>query len=121
MLKQDRVAVGELVAGFDSSARSAGHGLDQLRQAAEHAGRHIAKHVEAAAALKDDLAYLTDRGNRLADRMDSLVRAGRPAEMAAEAEATRIEPPRMETRAEAGRPLRSQAERDLLKALGVVR
>ena len=118
VLRHDRAAVGELVAGFDNSARNAGQGLDQLRHAAESAGRQIARHVEAAAALKDDLAYLTERGNRLADRMDALVQAGRPAEMAHEPTApVRTDPPASGP----GRPLRSQAERDLLKALGVVR
>lgn len=141
-LRGDRAAVGELVAGFDSSARTAGAGLDRLREAAEMAGREIARHVERAAALKDDLGYLTERGNRLADRMDGLVRAQRPeaaipasaaSRFAQEdglgAEPDRYEPPTPRTApaaprpdaAKAAGPLRSQAERDLLKALGVVR
>ena len=141
ILRNDRAAVGELVAGFDSSARTAGQGLERLRQAAESAGREIARHVERAAALKDDLGYLTERGNRLADRMDALVRAGRPSQEMGTLprEVTDMFPPEIDRadtatprkravdeapplpRAEPPAPLRSQAERDLLKALGVVR
>ena len=140
VLRGDRAGVGELVAGFDNSARTAGQGLERLRAAAEGAGREIARHVERAAALKDDLGYLTERGDRLADRMDALVRAGRPtdgamshavrdelfalaaeAEQPAAAEPARAAPPRSAVRPEPAGPLRSQAERDLLKALGVVR
>ena len=141
ILRGDRAAVGELVAGFDNSARTAGHGLDRLREAAESAGREIARHVERAAALKDDLGYLTERGNRLADRMDALVRAGRPAGEAPAAPRTMpdpfppeasqadpqparrrsTEPLQTPARSELPATLRSQAERDLLKALGVVR
>ena len=141
VLRGDRAAVGELVAGFDSSARTAGQGLERLRDAAESAGREIARHVERAAALKDDLGYLTERGNRLADRMDVLVRAGRPSGesgappqalpddvFTAEVERADVPVPRRRAaapatpaRPEPSAPLRSQAERDLLKALGVVR
>ena len=137
VLRGDRAAVDELVAGFDASARNAGQGLDRLRDAAESAGREIARHVERAAALKDDLGYLTDRGNRLADRMDALVRAGRPTDTstAMDTMLPSQEPERRDNsarprpapepartpRPEPAGPLRSQAERDLLKALGVVR
>ena len=141
ILRGDRRAVDELVAGFDSSARTAGQGLERLREAAESAGREIARHVERAATLKDDLGYLTERANRLADRMDTLVRAARPSgevgtvpamipdhQFATEVETVEAFPPRGRTtdapppaRPEPPAPLRSQAERDLLKALGVVR
>jgi len=64
-----------------------------------------------AVSLRDDLTLLTERGGRLADRMDALIRAARP--LAAE-------PQRLTVVADqdAGEPrVRSQAERDLLKAL----
>ncbi len=68
----------ELVAGFNASTRQAEAGIERLRAAADGAGRQIARQVEAATALKDDLTFLIERGERLADRLDALVRAARP-------------------------------------------
>src|SRR5262249_20918551 len=98
-----------------ASTRQAEIGIERLRNVAEGAGKQIAQQVDSALALKDDIALLVERGNRLADRLDVLVHAGRP--LAAQA-------PRVGVVAD-GDPaqprVRSQAERDLLKALRMAR
>jgi hypothetical protein len=78
VLKRDRSALEELVAGFNASTRQAEAGIERLRGAAEGAGRQITQQLDEARALKDDMAFLLERGSRLADRLDSLVRVGRP-------------------------------------------
>ncbi len=113
VLKRDRAALEELVSGFNASTRQAEAGIDRLRNAAEGAGRQLARQIDAASGLKDDLVFLIERGERMADQMDALVRASRP--IAAEARTASAEP-------EAGEPrVRSQAERDLIKALRLAR
>jgi Domain of unknown function (DUF6468) len=115
VLKRDRVELQELIAGFNASTHQAETGIERLRAAADGAGQQIAHQVDTALALKDDLTLLTDRGDRLADRLDVLVRAGRPLAGA---------PPRLTvvSNADPGEPrVRSQAERDLLKALRMAR
>jgi chromosome segregation ATPase len=114
VLKRDRAALEELVAGFNASTRQAESGIDRLRTAADGAGRQMAKQIESAATLKDDLMFLTERGERLADRMEKLVRAARP--LAAEPPRTAVPEPDPEAPR-----VRSQAERDLLKALRLAR
>ena len=79
VLKRDRAALEELVAGFNASTRQAETGIERLRAAADGAGRQIARQVDAALSLKDDLTLLVERGDRLADRLDALVRAGTAA------------------------------------------
>ncbi len=114
VLKRDRAALEELVAGFNASTRQAEAGIDRLRGAAEGSGRQLARQIETASGLKDDLVFLTERGERIADRVDTLVRAARP--LASEAvRATQPEPETAESR------VRSQAERDLIKALRLAR
>ena len=78
VLKHDRVQLQELIAGFNASTHQAEIGIERLRAAADGAGRQIAHQVDAALLLKDDLTLLNERGDRLADRLDALVRAGRP-------------------------------------------
>ncbi len=113
VLKRDRAALEELVSGFNASTRQAEAGIDRLRNAAEGAGRQLARQIDAASGLKDDLVFLIERGERMADQMDALVRASRP--LAAEARAVSAEPEGAEPR------VRSQAERDLIKALRLAR
>jgi hypothetical protein len=110
VLKHDRAQLQELIAGFNASTRQAENGIERLRAAADGAGQQIAGKVDSGLALKDDLILLIDRGDKLADRLEALIRAGRPLASA---------PPRLTVVAEqAAEPrVRSQAERDLLRAL----
>jgi hypothetical protein len=117
VLKRDRATLEALIAGFNASTQQAELGIERLRATADGAGRQIARQAELATSLRDDLSFLAERGERLADRLDGLVRAARP--MAAEAPAMALA---TVDRADPGEPrLRSQAERDLLKALRMAR
>ena len=78
VLKRDRASLESLVAGFNASTHQAESGIQRLHAAAEGAGRQIEDQVAKSVALKDDLAFLTERGDRLADRLDMLVRQARP-------------------------------------------
>jgi len=137
VLKRDRVALEELVSSFNNSTRAAEQGIEKLRAAADGAGRQIARHIDTASGLKDDLQFLMERGNRLADQLDHLVRASRP--LAQEPPRHPLPEPRGYAAAEpdtyaademvtapsngdAAEPrVRSRAERDLLKALRMSR
>jgi Domain of unknown function (DUF6468) len=116
-LRRDRTALGEAVAGFDNSARQAEAGLDKLHSVTQETALQLARKLEGAAVLKDDLAFLADRGEHLADRLEQLVRAGRAIDPTHARELTgtvaRPDP-------ELPRP-RSKSERDLLQALRVAR
>ena len=152
VLKRDRVALEELVAGFNASTRAAEHGIERLKEAADGAGRQIARQVDAATRLKDDLVFLSDRGEGLADRLDQLVRSARgladppmrsratnlaaappvaapPAAVADrdgaswrdQVDARRDQNELVSATEDAGVRVRSQAERDLIRALRITR
>jgi chromosome segregation ATPase len=78
VLKRDRASLESLVAHFNASTRQAESGIQRLRSAVDGAGRQIETQLTKSVSLKDDLAFLTERGDRLADRLDILVRAARP-------------------------------------------
>lgn len=110
-IRQDRAALADLAGSFDASAREAEAGIERLRTLADGAGRAVSRQADAAVSVKDDLVFLVERGERLADRLDALVRAGRAPDAARPA----VPEPEAEPR------VRSQAERDLLAALRVAR
>ncbi len=154
VLKRDRAVLEDLVAGFNESTRQAEAGVERLRAATDGAGRQIARQIEQAQRLRDDLAFLGERGERQAERLEGAVRAAR---MVGDHAATGIgmgvgmgigmgnpapplpfatpaaQPAQMpaapagfgaldDIAAPAGSPkLRSEAERDLLRALRAAR
>jgi Domain of unknown function (DUF6468) len=137
VLKRDRSALEELVATFNASTRAAESGIERLHVAADGSGRQIQRQIDTATTLKEDLTFLVQRGEGLADRLDEVVRATRPALAIAGQTAARspypsqtapslVAPTQLRTSAEraareAEPKVRSQAERDLLKALRMVR
>ncbi|MGI4952289.1 MAG: DUF6468 domain-containing protein [Janthinobacterium lividum] len=100
-LRQDRVAFDAAVQGFDTGTRQVGADLSVLREAADR----LEAQLHRSGVLKDDLAYLSERGEKLADQLELLVRTGRSVNVTAGASA------------EPAAPVRSQAERSLLLAL----
>jgi hypothetical protein len=110
-LRRDRVALEALIAGFNASTRQAEAGVERLKSAADGAGRLIERQIGVSISLKDDLLLLSERGDRLADRLDGLVRAARP--LAADVGFAAVEPPVVQER--------SEAERSLLHALRLAR
>ncbi|MDT7952679.1 MAG: DUF6468 domain-containing protein [Acetobacteraceae bacterium] len=116
-LRSDRAALGDAIAGFDDSARQAEVGIGRLQSASAETVALLSQRLEQSGSLKDDLAFLIERGETLADRLDNLVRSARPLERAAAANT----PPPAAAAASAAAPtspkLRSKAERELLLAL----
>lgn len=94
-------------AGFEAGAASIGvataaaeAAMVRLRATTEQAGRGVAERAATAEALRDDLRFLTERAEAIADRLDGLVRDARPAAA-----------PHVPSGP------RSEAERDLLRAI----
>jgi len=139
-LRDNRDDLARLVAAFNDATARAESGIPKLRRAADEAGQSLQERVEKAQTLRDDLAFMTERADSMAGRLESSVRQAReevrPA-AAPVAEAPRTAParaPRSQPRAPAPpvEPVepelpdpaddeRSEAERELLRALQAVR
>ncbi|MBU8537666.1 DUF6468 domain-containing protein [Falsiroseomonas tokyonensis] len=116
-LRREGAALEAGAAGIAEATEAAEATLTRLRGTAEQAGRAVAERVAVAEPLREDLRFLTERAEMLADRLDGLVRQARPATGYAgpgSEPAAAPEPP-------PGPAPRSEAERELLRALRGIR
>ena len=129
VLKRDRAVLEELVEGFNESTRQAESGIERLRGAADGAGRQMARQIEVGQRLRDDLTFLADRSDKLAERLEYAVRSARmfgdglALAPAMPAPAPAMAPPVAEPVPDSAPApvLRSQAERELMRALRTAR
>jgi len=128
-LRKDKKDLESLARTFGESTMRAEENINQLRTVAQA----LDIQMERAQSLRDDLAFLADRGGSTADRLEELVREARdglgvvpkpPGASTAEprpapkVELSRAEPRRKKSiEGDDGVEPRSEAERELLKAL----
>jgi hypothetical protein len=117
-IRKDRSAMDISAKGLSEAAAAAESAILRLRATAELAGRQVQERVTTAEPLRDDLRFLIERAETLADRLETIVRASRPVAGHAPPPAPAATRPAREPPSDAG-PLRSQAERDLLRALSI--
>ena len=117
-IRKDRAAMETSAQGLSEAAGAAESAILRLRTTAELAGRQVQERVTTAEPLRDDLRFLIERAETLADRLEALVRAGRPLAGHESHPAPAAGRPTREPPSDVG-PLRSQAERDLLRALSI--
>ena len=80
-----------------------------FRSASDSSGQEVAKQIAAGNMLRDDLVFLGERGERIADRLEAAVRAAKAQSTSEPAEVRETPKPR------------SQAEEALMKALRLAR
>ena len=128
VMRQDRDELAAIAANFDKAASRAGDSIAKLKASTES----LQEGVRKAESLRDDLAFLLDRGGSAADRLEAAVRAARqegagtlaPAPRRGKTETEPSEP--VVLRAPRRAPAKRQdddmdAERDLLRAIQAAR
>lgn len=78
-LRQSRDEMQALLASFTAATAHAQAGLVALRETSQTTTRDLQGDIERAKSLRDDLSFLLDRGNNLADRLEGGIGAARVA------------------------------------------
>ncbi|HZT89975.1 MAG TPA: DUF6468 domain-containing protein [Stellaceae bacterium] len=76
-LRDDKGELRELIRGLGTAAQRAEAGVASLRNAAEQVGVALQQEIDRACGLRDDLAYMLERGGALADRLEAAIRQRR--------------------------------------------
>lgn len=103
-LRADRAALEKGAEGLGEASRQAEAALMRLRATTELAGRQVAERVAGAESIREDLRYLVERAETLADRLEVAVQQARPLAGATAPTTNNV---------------RSDAERELIRALGM--
>jgi hypothetical protein len=82
-LRQSRDEMQALLASFTAATAHAQAGLVALRETGQTTTQGLQGDIERAKSLRDDLSFLIDRGNSLADRLEGGIGAARVAAKAA--------------------------------------
>lgn len=147
-LRKNRDDLAKTIAAFNEATLRAESSIPKLRKAAEESGQTLQERVEKAQSLRDDLAFMIERADTMANRLENAVRSARtdgvkaasePRAMGAgggaqigTASAPTMPPPRMAgnraaaiaaaaAASEGESDDRSEAERELLRALQSMR
>ncbi len=117
IVRRDRTELERLLNDFNESTQHAENGVVELRKVADGIGKETNRQCEVARLLQGDLTQLIERGNAVANRLDDLVRQDARPELYSSQRS--VADPVVVDR-DTSR-VRSQAERDLLRALRVPR
>ena len=120
-----------LVKRFTSATEQAQANVNAMKAAADDAGKGLQEEIDRARGLREDLAFLADRANGLADQLEAAISrarapaAGNVARMAGVTEEPRAaaQPSAARTREAGPRPAAalSAGESELLRRLSTLR
>ena len=84
-LRRNRDDLARLVNAFNDATQRAEAGIPKLRRAAEEAEAQLQDRVEKAQSLRDDLAFMIERADAMAARLEGTVRTARDVKASAPA------------------------------------
>lgn len=113
LLRQNQKSLAQLVSALNDATFKAENSIPKLKSATEHSSSGLKEVVDSAKELKNDLLFINDRADSLADRLENVISNTRNIPTAAENQA-KVTP---STTADD----RAAAELELLKALRAIK
>ncbi|MBN2751687.1 MAG: hypothetical protein JXQ84_03165 [Rhodospirillaceae bacterium] len=96
VLRRNRDELGKMIAAFQEATARAEAGIPKMRKTVEDVGGTLREAVEKAQTLRDDLAFMSERADSMANRLEAQLREARSAArpgLNVEAVATSVELP----------------------------
>lgn len=76
-LRKNRDEMAKIIVSFNEATVRAESSIPKLKKAAEDAGMALQERVEKAHSLRDDLAFMIERADTMANRLENAVRSAR--------------------------------------------
>lgn len=76
-LRRNRDQLSKIIAAFNEATVRAEASIPKLKRAAEDAGGGLQERMEKAQSLRDDLAFMIERADTMANRLENSVRTAR--------------------------------------------
>ena len=114
-LRQNQKSLAELVAALNEATFKAENSIPKLKSVTEHSSEGLKEVVDNAKELKNDLMFINERADSLADRLENVISSSRETPKDEERHA-KVMPTPNATPEE-----RAAAEMELLKALRAIK
>lgn len=77
ILRQNQNSLAKLVEALNDATHKAENSIPKLKSVTEHSSEDLKEVVDSAKTLKDDLLFINERADNLADRLETVIRDGR--------------------------------------------
>ena len=118
-LRKEREIFEKTLANFSAATQLAAENIHRLKAVADVSSKELQKQTRLASSLCDDLAFLADRGETAADRLEHSIRAGGSARKTGKVARAKVASPVRPVSSRS--PQTSVAEDELIEALQSVR
>ncbi len=108
-LRQNQKSLAQLVSALNEATFKAENSIPKLKTATEHSSEGLKEVVDSAKELKNDLLFINERADSLADRLENVISSSRNLKPSANEQPASTDPTPLNDRA--------AAELELLKAL----
>lgn len=77
ILRQNQNSLAKLVSALNDATFKAENSIPKLKSVTEHSSNDLKEVVDSAKELKDDLMFINERADNLADRLENVIKDGR--------------------------------------------
>lgn len=77
VLRQNQNSLAQLVNALNEATFKAENSIPKLKSVTEHSSEGLKEVVDSAKELKDDLLFINERADNLADRLENVISTGR--------------------------------------------
>lgn len=77
LLRENQNSLAKLVNALNDATFKAENSIPKLKSVTEHSSEDLKEVVDSAKNLKDDLLFINERADNLADRLENVIRDGR--------------------------------------------
>lgn len=128
LLRQNQSSLSKLIQSLNEATYKAENSIPKLKSATQSTSGELKEVVNSAKTLKDDLTFINERADNLADRLENVIHNSRkikeapqPSETAPQSSNKKNEEKGFQTQISEQDAMRSEAELELLKALRAIK